>query len=301
MTELATMRSEIPRQAECPGECNRNHRARPGAFDPVMGEPVWCDACAQRIADAIAGLPDLAAGLWAIGHDEAGTIWQEVTDRQIEELCQRGVALPVVIHIREVLACGHRVPTVTVRSGNLIPDAARVRPCWQCAIDLPGVDGRLAPVSAAARRSPRILGSPAGSPSYLAVDEVVSWAVSTTDYLKARLPGEHSGIPSSTSANDEARAVALTQCARFLVEWVHHLLATPHARAIGREVLDLQRRAERAAGIDRQPDQPVPVTPCPACDLIALSRSGRDLRVRCRSCGCLVSEAQLAELQEVGS
>lgn len=289
------MRSEIPMQAECPGECNRNHRARPSAFEPVMGEPVWCESCALRIADAIAALPDLAAGLWAIGHDEGGTVWQEVVDRDIDT---RGPN-PIVIHVRERLACGHRLPTVTVTDRVAIPDEARIRPCWQCAIDLPGADGRLAPVTAAARRSPRALGSPAGSASYLAVDEVVSWAVSTTDYLKARLPGQHTATPSGRAGDDSARAAALTECCRFLAEWIHHLLATPHARAIGREVLDLERRSERAAGVDRQPDEAVPLVPCPSCDLVALVRSGRDLRVRCRSCGCVVPDGQLLKLEAV--
>lgn len=289
------MRSEIPLQRECPGECNRNYRSRPGAFVPVMGEPVWCESCAERIADAIGALPDLAAALWAIGHDEGGTVLSEVVERNVTR--DFIGPLPRVIHVRELLACKHRVPTVTVHSREAIPVEARVRPCWQCAIDLPGVDGRLAPVSAAARRSPRLLGSPAGSPSYLAVDEVVAWAVSTTDYLKARLPHSTTPTPEGRGADDAHRANVLTHCARYLVEWVHHLLATPHARAIGREALDLERRAERAAGIDRQPDQPVPVIPCPSCDLIALTRSGRDLRVRCRSCGCVVPDAQLVELE----
>lgn len=295
MNDMAMMRSEIPMQAECPGECNRNRRARPAAFEPVMGEPVWCESCASRIADAIASLPDLAAGLWAIGHDEGGSVWQEVVDRDIDA---RGPD-PVVIHVRERLACGHRMPTVTVGSRTAIPDEARIRPCWQCAIDLPGADGRLAPVTVAARKSPRSLGSPAGSASYLAVDEVVSWAVNTTDYLKARLPGEHTDTPSGRSASDRARAAALSECCRFLTEWIHHLLATPHARAIGREVLDLERRAERSAGIDRQPDEAVPLVPCPSCDLVALVRTGRDLRVRCRSCGCVVPERRLLELEAV--
>lgn len=300
MTDLAMMRSEIPHQAECPGECNRNRRARPDAFDPIMGEPVWCDACARRIADAIGDLPDVAAGLWAIGHDEVGTVWQEVIDREVDELHRFVGALPAVIHVREVLACGHRVPTVTVRSREMIPAEARIRPCWQCALDLPGADGRLAPASATARRSPRVLGSPAGSPSYLAVDEVVSWAVSTTDYLKARLPGQHSATPSAKTASDEARARALTQCSAFLVEWIHHLLATPHARAIGREAIDLERRARRSAGIDSPPDEQLPGVPCPGCDLVALKRRGRDPeQIVCTSCGRHTTDYEITEPEPI--
>lgn len=290
------MLSEIPRQAECPGDCNRNYRSRPGSFDPVMGEPVWCDSCAARIAEAIGELPDLAAALWAIGHDEGGTVFSEVVERDVDEV--QGWGKTLVIHVREMLACGHRVPTVTAHSKDAIPEEARVRPCWQCALDLPGADGRLAPVSAAARRSPRLLGSPAGSPSYLAIDEVVSWAVSTTDYLKARLPGEQSATPSARTSSDTARAEALTVCARFLVEWVHHLLATPHARAIGKEALDLERRARRSAGIDSQPDEQLPGVPCPGCDLVALRRRGRDPeQIVCASCGLRTTDRDLQRIE----
>lgn len=297
MTDTSLMRSVIPHQAPCPGQCNRAHRARPDEYDPVMGEPVWCDRCARSIAAAIEQLPDLAVWLWAIGHDEAATVMRRVVDRDVET---RGPD-PVVIHVRDTLDCGHRAPTATVSDPASAPDVERPRACWRCAIDDPGIDGRLAPAPASARKGPRRLGSPAGSASYLAVDEVVTWAVRTADYLKARLPGEHSATPSVRTASEEARAAALSECSTFLAEWIYYLLATPHARAIGREALDLQRRASRAAGVGPAPDQFLPGVPCPACDRIALQRLGANPdRVTCTRCGAWHRDRDLRMEDQTG-
>lgn len=281
------MRSTIPEQAPCPGRCNRALRANPlSSREPVMGEPVWCEHCAVEIHAAIGALPDLAAGLWAIGHDEGPSVVRKVVARDVDEICQFGVEQPVVIHVREILECGHRTPTVTVRRRDEVPPPAESRLCWLCAVDSPGADGRLAPRPESVRKGPRMLGSPAGSASYLAVDEVIHWAVQTTDYLKARLPERGSATPSALSADDAYRAKVLSQCCTFLQEWIWQLLATPHARRVGHEALDLRRRAAQAAGIAPAQDQPLPAVPCPACDRMSLKRLGHNPdHITCRHCG----------------
>ena len=290
MTQL--MRSTVPLQDVCPGKCNDNHRARPSAFEPVYGEPVWCALCSADIADAIGALPGLAVDLWAIGHWTVDPM-QPVADREVETVSMStGEVLRVVL--REVLACGHRWPVRVAAREEDLPAPAEARYCWQCAIDDPGADGRLAPVEAAARRGPRLKGSPAGSASYLAIDELVMWAARTADYLKARLPGEQSPAPDPRSADDARRAEALSTACGFLVEWIHHLLATPHARAIGKEALDLERRARRSAGADYPPDMALPGVPCPRCDRVTVKRRGRTpSQLWCMTCSNIFPDSQV--------
>lgn len=281
------LRSVVPAQGECPGPCNRAHRLDPGRVpEPVWGEPVWCARCATAIFSAIGALPELAAGLWDIGHWSVDPV-QEVVDRQVVAGRDRVV-------LRERLACQHRWPSVVRRRAVDLPEPAATRWCWQCAVDDPGADGRLAPAPESARRGPRLKGSPAGSAAYLAVDELVMWAARQADYLRARLP-RSSVTPDPRGVDDQRRARVLSECVTYLVENGHHLLATPAARAIGQEALDLERRARRSAGMDHAPDEAVPRVPCPSCDLVSLVRSGRDQLVRCRSCGAVVDEQALGE------
>lgn len=278
------MRSAIPETQVCPGSCNRNYRSRPDAFDPVYGEPVWCPACTKEISSAIGALPDLAVALWDIGHWSTDPM-QDVVARTID-VVEVWSGQVLVTHLREKLACGHFWPTVTRPRVEDLPPPAAQRACWLCAIDDPGGDGRVAPAPALARRGPRLKGSPAGSASYLAIDELVMWAARTEDYLKARLPQPSSPAPDPRSVNDAHRSKVLSSSCAFLVEWIYHLLATPHAKALGKEALDLERRARRSSGVDVPPDQHLPGVPCPGCDHVSLKRLGRvPDQVTCTSCG----------------
>lgn len=291
MNDQQLMRSAVPMTQLCPGAAHRALHLDPSK-EPVWGEPVWCAACIDDIARAIGALPDLAAGLWDIGH------WTVETERRVV-----GRVVAVVLDqqgrdrvlMRERLDCGHNMPAVIRPRKDDLPLPAETRKCWQCAINEPGADGRLAPVPAAARRGPRLNGSPAGSSSYLAVDEVVTWTNATVDYLKARLPQQGIPAPDLRRATDEQRARALSTACAFLVEWRFHLLATPHAKAIGREALDLARRARRGAGIDTPAPTPIPGVPCPSCGLVALKRAGHnpDL-VICSSCGAMTHDNSLS-------
>lgn len=294
------MRSAVPETQVCPGSCNREHRADPEGVAPVWGEPVWCQSCVEAITSAISALPDLAADLWDIGHWSGDPV-QRVVERTVEV---RDVVVPFAVDdegdpvlrtqalLRERLECRHRQPTVIRDRVEDLPAPAETRMCWQCAIDDPGADGRVMPAPAAARKGPRLAGSPAGSPSYLAIDELIMWATRQVDYLKARLPhGSSVPAPDPLVGHDAARSRALSTSCGFLVEWVYHLLATPHARAIGREALDLERRARRAAGVDHPPPTALPGVPCPSCDLVSLRRAGHDPDlIMCASCGAFTND-----------
>lgn len=290
MTDQQLMRSVVPLAQVCPGTRHRALHADPSK-EPVWGEPVWCETCIGDIAHAIGSLPDLAAQLWDVGHWTVDSV-QQIIDREVDALHDDAGNERRAI-LRERLACGHRWPTVIRdRRADLEPLLhAGQRKCWQCAIDDPGADGRLAPTEPAARRGPRLIGSPAGSSSYLAVDEVVSWANATVDYLKGRLPQQGIPAPDLRRATDNQRARALSTACAYLVEWRYHLLATPHARAIGNEALDLARRARRAAGVDTPAPTPIPGVPCSSCDLAALKRAGHDPNlIICSNCGAMSHE-----------
>lgn len=297
------MRSAVPETQRCPGSCNREFRADPDGAEPVWGEPVWCQACVEAIAAAIGALPDLAVDLWDIGHWSVDPV-QRVVERVVEV---REFTVPFAVDkegrpvvqvqalLRERLACRHQQPTVLRARIEDLPPPAETRVCWQCAIDDPGADGRVMPGPATARKGPRLVGSPAGSASYLAIDELVMWATRQVDYLKERLPhGSTVEAPDPLAGDDAARARALSTSCAFLVEWIYHLLATPHAQAIGREALDLERRARRSAGVDHPPPAALPGVPCPKCDLVSLRRAGHDPDlIMCASCGAFLSDKDL--------
>lgn len=261
------MRSAVPVQSQCVGD-------HPPSAE-TMGEPVWCQAHAEQIFDAIGSLPSLAAQLWELGHEAVEDVHRVV---DVDDVPSRA---PDRVWRGWVLSCGHRTPRQLLDPLTPRPDSA---PCWQCAIDHPGSDGRLMPGEQSGRRGPRRLGSPAGSPARLAIDEILAWAITTRDYLAARLPVPSTPTPDWRNVSDQRRAAALAECTRFLVEHGWELLATPHARAIGREAVDLCRRMQRASGTAAPKPTPVPSVPCPACDLCYLERLPSSLLIRCRSC-----------------
>jgi hypothetical protein len=107
--------------------------------------------------------------------------------------------------------------------------------------------GRLAATGEAGRAThAKVTGSPSGSPAWDAADEIIEWAV---------------GVE----------------------EWISALLAAPFALDAGRQALELARRAERAAGLDRLVHH-LPV-PCPSCDTRALTREDGAEQVDCQACG----------------
>lgn len=293
------LRSPVPAQDVCPGSRHRTLHADPSK-EPVLGEPVWCQACVEDIARAIGALPDLAADLWDLGHWTVDPD-QPVVSRRVGQTVV-SVVVPFAPVYRfdlvEALACGHRWPTRSAAREDLLPAPATTRHCWQCALDDPGADGRLAPVPTAGRRGPRLVGSPAGSPSYLAVDELVSWATRTLNYLRGLMPAG-SGPDSYVDvrrATDHVRGAALSTTCSVLVEWCYYLLATPRAKTIGREALDLERRARRGAGVDTPHPTPLPGVPCPKCDLVALKRAGHDPDlILCSSCGLITHDRDLPD------
>jgi ribosomal protein L37AE/L43A len=183
------------------------HPTQPGA-------PLWCRACGDRVRDAIAALPTLAA-----------------------ELALRGLA------------------------------------------DL----GRLAASGETGRAThAKVTGSPSGSPAWDAADELIEWAAGVEAALRAHL-GHSEVVRARVAASSAVRVSYLNRSVAYLREWISALLAAPFAESVGREVVQLQRRAERAAGLDRLVHH-LPV-PCPSCDTRALTREDGAEQVECRACG----------------
>ncbi|WP_162529252.1 hypothetical protein, partial [Segeticoccus rhizosphaerae] len=233
--------------------------------DPREGDPVWCLSCRVAIVAAIGRLPDLAADLWDAGAPDTPDPWRTVTRT-------RAAVNGWVI---DVLDCHH---TITRPLGPA-PLLAR---CGRCAYTTPGSGGRLAPaeVGDGSRHGTRT-GSPSGSPAWDAIDELVAWACTTEDKLRARL--HHSAPGDWWDGSTEHRARRLSTAVHYLTHWSEQLLASPEARQVGKDATRLTRRAEQAAGIDRLTHR-LPGA-CMVCDARnSLRRDDGDELVKCRAC-----------------
>jgi hypothetical protein len=194
------------------------HPTQPGA-------PLWCRACGDRVRDAIAALPTLAA-----------------------ELALRGLA------------------------------------------DL----GRLAASGETGRAThAKVTGSPSGSPAWDAADELIEWAAGVEAALRAHL-GHSTVARVRVAASGAVRVAFLDGSVTYLREWLSALLAAPFALDAGRQALELARRAERAAGLDRLVHH-LPV-PCPSCDTRALTREDGAEQVDCQACGRVWREDEYRRL-----
>jgi hypothetical protein len=102
------------------------------------------------------------------------------------------------------------------------------------------------------------------------------------DQLRAHL--QHARVVRATVAASAAvRVNYLDRSVSYLMQWISALLAAPFALDAGRQALELARRAERAAGLDRLVHH-LPV-PCPSCDTRALTREDGAEQVDCQACG----------------
>jgi hypothetical protein len=176
-------------------------------------------------------------------------------------------------------------PTWCRPCADRITTALNTIPTLAAELALRGVadEGRLAASGEAGRATrQKIAGSPSGSPAWDAADELIEWAWRTEDQLRAHL--SHSCAVRAVRLHGGAavRVLNLGASIRYLREWVSALLAAPFAETVGREVLDLARRAERANGFDRLVHH-LPV-PCPTCDTRALTREDGSDQVECRAC-----------------
>lgn len=355
------MTQQVTPARPCPGSCNKKWRAaekvaaqrawsavhhlRPLSRrdveiiehpEPVsMGDPIWCTWCSAAIADAIWRLIELAAGLWAVGHDsspgprvvrvvsrETHYGYAVAADTMLGRVSRGGPALPkTVIGFTEKYSCRHSARII----GDRLPPA-QVRKCWQCSMgELPD-SGRLVPPPPSARAaSGGVAGSPALSPSLLAVDELVAWAIAAEDYLRTQrldprsdrrvvavtrsVPVPNVGhFPSWVEITEERALTAaevvrssssrgstslakssdnLSAAVRYLASHHDELLATPRAAELGLEVLGLERRAERQSGMENPPTRLG--TACPTCDHRALWARATDRWARCRNCGAYTS------------
>lgn len=256
-------------ESPCPGSCNRAWRIaqaepdREGAelIEPVVGEPVWCEVCVAEIRRAVRRMPDLAAQLWGRGHHTQ----------------DRSTADPAA-------ADWIRVPVPTTDPARLHPwtnidPRERERP----AVDRSGVpvqdtdEGRLSVVRA--ERGSGAKGSPALSPAWLAIDELVSWAGGVEDKVRARL-GLEARESDWWSGRAEHRAAFLSTSVLWLLAR-DETWALPEAAEWGKQALRLEKQAERLAGRDELIHY---LGVCPRCDRKALVRFDGDDTVRCRSC-----------------
>ena len=303
----------------CPGDCNRVWRradraaaarvrevlaaVRPLTEDDVRviehghafqaGDPVWCEACTHHIDRAIWSVPELVFALWEVGHGDGDVPLRVVESRSVRTLkdprvrrpslsAEAAVSLPLVYAVTESLTCGH---TLTRRLGRE-PSPRQlaefgVRSCLVCRLEALPDSGKLAPAERLARRTAGLPGSPAGSPSWLAIEELLAWVGRTEDYLRARIGDPPSGLDWwRGGARDRNKAMAAS--VRYLAGHLEQLLATRHADQIGREIVQLTRRTTRSAGLD---DTTRLHTPCPRCDRRSLMRRFGDEVARCRSCG----------------
>lgn len=304
------MTSRVARQPKpCPGQCNgdwREAEAKAGrlqarldakgrtrylqreveilvhGIEPVAGEPVWCRECSSQIYLELCRLPELAVALWQVGH----TGEQCRPMRVVQMRClTHGPAVPsdpssarVVVGYTELLSCGHLLTRVR---GSEPPPGFTPRMCLQCALEDPGDSGRLVAVAApAARRSASRPGSPALSSSWLAVEELVDWVCRTEDYLRARR-GDGASSVDWWTGDYSTRHRAMTLALGYLARHIEDLLATPHAAAIGHELLGLASRARAASGTAGGQRL---ARPCPVCDQRSLWWDFLSATAHCRSC-----------------
>jgi hypothetical protein len=155
--------------------------------------------------------------------------------------------------------------------------------------------GRLAVSGEAGRAThQKVAGSPSGSPAWDAADELIAWAAGVEDQLRAYLGHSRAYRSVRVHGSGVVRVLSLRPCVRYLVAWVGDLLASPFADRVGADALELARRAERAAGLDRLVHH-LPV-PCPSCDVRALVREDGADQVECRACGRVWTEGDYRRL-----
>lgn len=304
----------VPDVDPCPGPCNSAWRRRESRLPPTderawwsrswhpvaaragtwldatarPGAPVWCRSCGQRVTDALRRLPELAAALWAVGHDPVRSPVQRVVDVSVRAAPTRRPAR----WVREHLACGHSRPSRLIE--GLGPDQVpfAVRDCVQCAIDDPGGDGRLMPPEAPVRRRPGLRGSPAGSPSWLEVEEIAQAVWQAEQYLRwelghstdERQPGQRPSWYDGVPAVSTGAQYVLNQRAD---DGTPLVLAMPGAAELLERLLGLARSATRRAGMETE--HRMPGVPCPSCDRAALVRPVGEEWARCRACGATAS------------
>jgi N6-adenosine-specific RNA methylase IME4 len=111
---------------------------------------------------------------------------------------------------------------------------------------------------------------------------IAAWAAGVEAALRAHL-GHSRVVRARVAASGAVRVNYLDRSVTYLREWLSALLAAPFALDAGRQALELARRAERAAGLDRLVHH-LPV-PCPSCDMRTLTREDGAEQVECRACG----------------
>jgi ribosomal protein L37AE/L43A len=224
---------------------------------------VWC-----HHGGATTPGPGTCGGPRTVTVADATSPDEEVIDNPCPAHPGRGGA-PVWCH-----PCGDRIAAALDRLPGLAGELA-----------LRGISdaGRLAATGEAGRAThAKVTGSPSGSPAWDAADEIIEWAVSVEDQLRAHL--HHARVVRATVAASAAvRVNYLDRSVSYLMQWISALLAAPFALDAGRQALELARRAERAAGLDRLVHH-LPV-PCPSCDTRALTREDGAEQVECRACG----------------
>lgn len=245
---------------------------------PAYARPHWCPSCSEKIVEAIAKLPDLAAGLYAAGHDP-----EPMTLRVVRARVPLGSSRPVDFigptwpsWWREYLDCKH---SLTVRLDPVDDPATqwpRIRRCPEC--EYTSTAAGMGRISAGAQTDgSKGKGTRAGassvSPSWESVEEVVAWAGTTAARLSLRL--HHS--------NRWARNTELSTLVHYLLEWSDRLLASDIAREVGAEVVRLVEKAGRGAGVDELVHR-LPAR-CPHCKRRGLQRKDGEEKVSCRACG----------------
>lgn len=155
----------------------------------------------------------------------------------------------------------------------------------QLAIDLlniAGADGKIAATGESdATRKATMAGSPSASPAWDALDEIVTWAAATGDKLRGYL-GQRPAAADWWAGSTQRRGLVLTESVDYILEHRTALLCARNARKVGRQALQLVRRAERAAGVDELVHR-LPA-PCPSCERMALVRDNGAEQVDCRAC-----------------
>lgn len=141
-----------------------------------------------------------------------------------------------------------------------------------------GIDlGRLSVVRS--ERGSSVKGSPSLSPSWDAVDEIVSWAAGVEDKVRARL-GVAAREADWWTGTTQHRATCLSTS----VLWI---LARPEAWSLpeadqwGHEVLRIDKRGEKLSGRDELVHH---LGTCPTCDRRALIRIDGEDVVHCQAC-----------------
>lgn len=264
---------------------NAARLGRPPAFEvldheeaPAYQRPHWCPTCSEEIVEAIAQLPDLAAGLYAAGHDPAPRTVRMVKARVLLSAPSEGPAW-----WREYLDCKH---SLTVRLDPATQWPA-VRTCPECEFTSTAVGvGRIsagAQTDGSKGKGSRKANPSSLSPSWESVEELMAWAGTTAARLRVRL--RH-----SPGREWEVAHAEVSTTVKYLLEWSPALLASDMAREVGAEVVRLVTKAGRGAGVDELVHRLG--TRCPHCKTKGLERKDGDDKVTCRRCRHTWSEGE---------